>query len=75
MSGHSQEAASCGRGQDDVSCSRDMTCVLFSLARAHGTSPLGVPVQAHAGTCVCISYVPAQSVFNAVQNLYLKCGV
>ena len=64
MSG--REAASCGTGEDDVSCSRDETCFLISLVTAHGTSPLSVPVQAHMRTCVCISYVPAQSVFNAV---------
>ena len=66
VSGHFQEAASCGRGEDDVTYSRDETCVLISLATAHSTSPLSVPVRSHTGTCVCISYVPAQSVFNAV---------
>ena len=66
MSGHSREAASCGSGEDDVSCSRDETCFLICLVTAHGTSSLSEPVQSHMRTCVCISYVPAQSVFNAV---------
>ena len=66
VSGHFQEVASCGRGEDDVTCSRDEMCVLISLATAHSTSPLNVPVRAHTSTCVYISYVPAQSVFNAV---------
>ena len=71
MSGHSQEAAfGEGVNMHDMSCSRDETCVLISLATAHATSPLGVPVRSHTGTCVCISYVPAQSVYNTVQNPY-----